>query len=637
MKKFKLNNFIAFTLSEMMIVLLIFSVLSAAMLPSIIGKKKKTMPLDDTPVTRWQGENQTFGTYYQNGNTKVYLGYTPVSVSSYVTNPTLILGGKRYLYRNDSNIEFYQNKKNVGKLAVDVKDNIALGNKIYPTSSARSGVFIGNTGYVTPSESVFIGTYAGMNLDSSYDTTSYKSVNLGYYAGAKDAYHDQEVAIGYYAGMNFDESSSNNTYLGSYAGYASKGSSKVNIGTNAGVRSSGALQVNIGMFSGYSVDNDVDVSYHLNIGNYAGYLMKNTGVAMSPNVNIGYRSGPYATTSGGSVNVGNYAGYSSTNAFSTNIGYYAGYGASSHNTLIGDVSGCLSYSGNVIIGFIGYSRPAYLENSVVIGASEFTGYATGKYNVFIGNSAGFGTKGNQNTFIGAYVSYRDTQNTTDYNNITAVGAGCRNIAFASNKTCISATYSASNSIKNGSAWSPTTNSNTYHETFIAPPFPAGYFARSVITLYAAKVYAGTSTITAFSDKRLKENIKPVKNSLEKIRKINIYEYSMKSDKTYEPKIGVLAQELKNIIPEAVSVHPNSKYYTVSADWIMFTAIDAIKDLDKMVQNLQNDVKNYIKQLLDVSKIVENLDIRLNNIAETHVVMQAKLKEIDKILNKTENK
>ena len=66
-------------------------------------------------------------------------------------------------------------------------------------------------------------------------------------------------------------------------------------------------------------------------------------------------------------------------------------------------------------------------------------------------------------------------------------------------------------------------------------------------------------------------------------------------------------------------------------------MDAVKDLDKIVQNLQSNVKSYVKQLFDLSRLVDNLESRLNKISDSHIVMQAKLQEIDKILSKMENK
>jgi hypothetical protein len=64
-------------------------------------------------------------------------------------------------------------------------------------------------------------------------------------------------------------------------------------------------------------------------------------------------------------------------------------------------------------------------------------------------------------------------------------------------------------------------------------------------------------ISALSDSRLKENIKPAG----KIEDINVYTYNYKGDKT--PRFGVMAQELKNTkYAHAVSIH-DSGYYQVN--------------------------------------------------------------------------
>ena len=58
-------------------------------------------------------------------------------------------------------------------------------------------------------------------------------------------------------------------------------------------------------------------------------------------------------------------------------------------------------------------------------------------------------------------------------------------------------------------------------------------------------------ITAFSDMRLKKDVKTIENALDKVSKLRGVEYTRKSND--EREIGVIAQEVKEIVPELVSI------------------------------------------------------------------------------------
>jgi hypothetical protein len=103
----------------------------------------------------------------------------------------------------------------------------------------------------------------------------------------------------------------------------------------------------------------------------------------------------------------------------------------------------------------------------------------------------------------------------------------------------------------------------------------------------------SSDIVAFSssDERLKENIKPIEDSLEKVLKLNGVEFDWrketKSAHGYEGHdIGVIAQEIKEILPEAVRTN-DTGYYAVRYEKIIPILIEAIKDLKKEIDDLKN--------------------------------------------------
>ena len=94
--------------------------------------------------------------------------------------------------------------------------------------------------------------------------------------------------------------------------------------------------------------------------------------------------------------------------------------------------------------------------------------------------------------------------------------------------------------------------------------------------------------TAFSDERLKDNIKPIENSLEAIKKLNGVTYDWKANG--KSSVGVIAQNIQEVFPELVKeVQPigeDEKRLTVNYDGLIGVLIEAVKDLTNQVNELK---------------------------------------------------
>jgi hypothetical protein len=111
---------------------------------------------------------------------------------------------------------------------------------------------------------------------------------------------------------------------------------------------------------------------------------------------------------------------------------------------------------------------------------------------------------------------------------------------------------------------------------------------------SGNVYA-TNDVTAFaSDMRLKTNIKPISNALNKVCKLKGFTYEFnelavslgfESGKRFS---GVSAQEVQEVLPEAVKPAPVSEeYLTVQYEKLVPLLIEAIKDLSERLYKLEN--------------------------------------------------
>ena len=118
----------------------------------------------------------------------------------------------------------------------------------------------------------------------------------------------------------------------------------------------------------------------------------------------------------------------------------------------------------------------------------------------------------------------------------------------------------------------------------------------------------TNNITAYySDRRLKENITPIENALEKLMQISgVYFNSNEVAEKYgyfnkDQQVGVIAQEIQAVLPQIVVPAPfdiaqnpdgteysksGENYQTVQYDKIAPLLIEAIKELYLEVQKLK---------------------------------------------------
>ena len=99
----------------------------------------------------------------------------------------------------------------------------------------------------------------------------------------------------------------------------------------------------------------------------------------------------------------------------------------------------------------------------------------------------------------------------------------------------------------------------------------------------------TGDITAFStsDERFKTNLTPIMDSVYKLREIQGYQYDWIENEHHDNEghdIGVVAQEIEKIAPEAVITRDNG-YKAVRYEKLIPILIQAIKELDEKVNKL----------------------------------------------------
>lgn len=95
-------------------------------------------------------------------------------------------------------------------------------------------------------------------------------------------------------------------------------------------------------------------------------------------------------------------------------------------------------------------------------------------------------------------------------------------------------------------------------------------------------------VTAFSDRRLKENITPIDNPMDRLEKLNGVTFTRNDLKdTERTYVGLIAQDVLEAMPEAVDVKEDENS-TLGVDYqgLVGLLVEAIKELNNRIDKLE---------------------------------------------------
>ncbi len=110
-----------------------------------------------------------------------------------------------------------------------------------------------------------------------------------------------------------------------------------------------------------------------------------------------------------------------------------------------------------------------------------------------------------------------------------------------------------------------------------------------------------------SDRRLKYVGKESTSGLDKIRQLKIFNYTFKKDEKKTPHVGVIAQDLQKVFPDAVKKGVDG-FLTIRFEDMFFAMINAIKELDSRITVLEKEnqqIKAQNSELQEILKQVQN--------------------------------
>ena len=480
---------------------------------------------------------------------------------------------------------------------------IAIGSSIESGEGTETNGATARGGF-----SIAIGNGAISNYDNSVNGLSI-AIGTDAKANSEDDNGNAAIAIGYGAESN----SSSTIAIGTTAN--ATGGSAVAIGNEA--RATGGRSIAIGPSNGRrDGDNEGSTmaagenSIALGIGAYS---VGTAGIAIGYNAEakdeaIAIGKDTYISRLNGGIAIG--AGARSGATDSNMYGDYAI--AIGKNAKAGSDNG-------VSIGYnAGSSTKGY--NNTAIGAGACL-YVTGSNKTCIGansgpaNNSDWASDEKERIFIGSKSKFNNAPAVLEVHNTEDTGLGAnKDAAVVINGNLI---------VKGGvisTLWTKggkdDDNVNLYGRTGgQMEPFWDKGGTPDYVEKYSSNGHGKFKAFSGkreYSDRRLKYVGKDNNDGLAKIKQLKVFNYVYKKDTTKTPHVGVIAQDLQKVFPNAVKKGTDG-FLTIRMEDMFYAVINAIKELDAKITALQKEnqeLKQLVKQVQEDNK---RLDQRLQKL------------------------
>ena len=717
MNKHKFN---AFTLAEMMVVMLIMSIVLAAMAPIMTTKNKvdnsspwKYSPNNSSDAYFGQGASMRAMIGQLNGedtdNGKLIINNLGSSFSHilfkngntilgdlYMSGNNLILG-----HRNGSSTSLGQNNINIGPNnwpSTDItgqsniiigdnamthlstgSNNIGLGTTLTALTTGTGNVTIGdnslisvttgngniglgneaNPAITTASKTIAIGANSvagslgaiaiGSSIESGEGTETNGATARGGFSiaignGAISNYDNSinglSIAIGTDAKANSEDDNGNAAIAIGY-GAESNGSAAIAIGSGANApsgsavaigteaRATGGRSIAIGPSNGrWEGDNDGSTmaagenSIALGIGAYSvgtasiaigndAQVGESNGIAIGSNAKAPKDDSRYVTAD--NIAIGNNAMGNSVKAYNSiaigtealnNINSSGGF-----DTAIGWKALGSNTSGydNTAVGSTAlyYNKTGAYNTAIGDGACQ---YVTGSYKTCIGYNSGpaynsdWASDDKERIFIGSKSKFNNGPAVLEVHNEGGSSFGRnKDSSVVINGNLIVKGGIITTLWRYGGGDNDNVNLLARSSGQLEPEW--NDTVRELFKRYADNGHGEFKSFSGnvISDRRLKYVGKESTTGLDKVRQLKVFNFTYKKDTTKTPHVGVIAQDLQKVFPNAVKKGKDG-FLTIRMEDMFYAVINAIKELDAKYQAQE-------KRINELEKRIEKLEAK----------------------------
>lgn len=627
----KFNRYKGFTVAELMITLAVLTVLLAAFAPVFTVRYKNAV--SDT-VWNYVPNDDQYDAYADNVNkalpAQLFIGLQPGSKSE---AETMVSNGVNTLYskliiRASNKLNGVDNEKQK-QIRFQYGEEYE-GKEVGSLFAGNQSILLGGT-YKKITDDAKDNISFGYNSMNAVTSGKRNSV-FGYNAAEKLTTGEDNTVIGYKAGSGIS-SGSKNTYIGTETG-SSSGSYNVALGNYSGPKG-GSYNTIVGEYAatGSLGDYNTAVGYQAlekNAGSYntavGTYAMGGNGTIGGYNTGIGYGacsglSGSAAKKTCIGVNSGAYVTNNSENGFLLSddiervfigsIPVAAGSGSTKMGgAAVLEIHNINKQRKNGQEFYMGDSTVLINGNLIVRGQPFLTGYR--------GRLAG-GQDKHPKIKGPALYGFKEERpkDATHLHTLMGWDARRKHVKVKGRRNKTHARYGAGESCTCAKpCGGDNTNGYKSYDWSSAPASTTDYVTLDVIwhksyndestgrtcspdetnhdnngiDLNHAHGGFGTCCPILTSDIRLKDLGDNFTEGLEQIKKINVFNYTYKTDEEQLPHVGVIAQDLKRIFPSAVSKDENG-YYKIRWDEMLYAVINSIKTLNAKIEAISDKIAN----------------------------------------------
>ena len=154
------------------------------------------------------------------------------------------------------------------------------------------------------------------------------------------------------------------------------------------------------------------------------------------------------------------------------------------------------------------------------------------------------------------------------------------------------------------------------------------------TINAENIHVGGGSNFYNSDSRLKNVGEKYTAGLEELKKLDFYHYTFKDDKDNTPLVGVMAQDLQKVFPDAVTKGEDG-YLRIRLEDMFYAVINAVKELDSKVSEIITNITDIKVTIQSQQEIIEGLQKDNSELQKQNADLQEEIKNIEKRIKKLE--
>ena len=141
------------------------------------------------------------------------------------------------------------------------------------------------------------------------------------------------------------------------------------------------------------------------------------------------------------------------------------------------------------------------------------------------------------------------------------------------------------------------------------------------------VISGSSKSGTKSDRRLKNVGDKFTEGLEALKKLDFYHFTFKDDETKTPHVGVMAQDLQKVFPDAVTKGDDG-YLRIRFEDMFYAVINAVKELDAKITAILSKNDEQDKTIESQQKLIEAQQKTIEELQKQNEVFSKRLNKLE---------